>query len=240
MRAIVFVDYWNLQLTLQREDGRALGLSGQGLASHRFGVDWFNLGPKLTQLAANLASPTPGTPLQLAFQETRIYTSTDPADSGYKHFALNIMGRRPGIRVSCQDRRHKYNPNCPHCFTEMDVCPHCTKGVTATQEKGVDTLLVTDLLCLGLDKSYDVAILVTQDSDMAPAAEHLGSKGIKVIQAGVKHYGAGLAKQCWANFDLFPVRDQIQRPAQPTPKAQPSAAPASTAMSQAFTAAQHK
>jgi hypothetical protein len=211
MRAIVFVDYWNLQLTIQREDGKANGLNGQALAGHRFNVDWFGLGPILTQLASVHASPTPGTPLPLAFQETRIYTSVDPADATYKHFAANTLGRRPGIRVSCQDRRPKRNPDCAHCFQEMDVCPHCQTTLKATQEKGVDTLLVTDMLCLGLDGSYDVAILVTQDSDMAPAATHLGKKGIKIVQVGIKHYGAGLAQHCWANFDLFPLRAQIQR-----------------------------
>ena len=93
----------------------------------------------------------------------------------------------------------------------MDVCPHCAAMINATQEKGVDTLLVTDLLRLGLDGSYDVALLVSQDSDMAPAADHLGSKGIKVIQVGIRHFGRGVAANCWADFDLFPVRVNIKR-----------------------------
>lgn len=212
MKTMVFVDYWNLQATLQKEDGKNLGLTGQGLRDHRFHVDWFNLGPILTQLASIHASPTPGTPLPLSYEETRIYTSNDPSgDPSYKNFVVKTLGRRPGIRVSCQDRRPKRNPDCVHCFAEMDVCPHCTNAIKATQEKGVDTLLVTDMLCLGLDGTYEVALLVTQDSDMAPAAAHLGSKGIKVIQIGLKHYGAGLAQDCWANFDLFNLRSHIQR-----------------------------
>lgn len=207
---MIFVDYWNLQATLQQEDGKAQGLAAGDLRSHRFSVDWFGLGPKLVQLAAKEASPDEN-PLPLVYQEMRIYTSTDPTDGKYKAWATNALGRQAGIRVSCLDRRPKRNPNCPHCHVVMDICPHCQASIVATQEKGVDTLLVTDLLRLGLDGSYDVALLVTQDSDMAPAAEHLGSKGIKVIQVGIKHYGRGLAAKCWADFDLFPLRTAIQR-----------------------------
>jgi hypothetical protein len=207
---MLFVDYWNLQATIQQEDGKALGLGASALRNHKFQIDWFGLGPKLTQLAAKEASPD-ATPLPLVYQETRIYTSVDPADGTYRNWAINILGRRPGIRVSCQDRRPKRNPSCSACHALMDVCPHCAVAINATQEKGVDTLLVTDLLRLGLDGSYDVALLVSQDSDMAPAAEHLGSKGIKVIQVGIKHFGRGVASNCWADFDLFSVRANIKR-----------------------------
>ncbi len=211
MRTMVFVDYWNLQLTLQSEDGLAKGLTGTALQSHRFQVDWFSLGGVLTGLADSHVSHTPGVPLGLLYQETRFYTSTDPGDAAYKNFATKTLASRPGIRVYCQDRRPKKNPLCPSCHSVMDVCPHCRNAINATQEKGVDTLLVTDLLRLGLDGSYDVAILVSQDSDMAPAAEHLASKGIKVIHAGIKHFGSGVAKKCWGSFDILPLRAAFER-----------------------------
>jgi len=211
MRTMVFVDYWNLQLSLQHEDAAAQGLNGAALQQHRFSIDWFSLGLELTNLAIANASPDPANPLPLTFQETRIYTSTNPADQGYKQWATRTLGSRPGVRVFCLDRKPKRNPNCPTCHQEMDVCPHCRAVINATQEKGVDTLLVTDLLRLGLDNSYDAAILVSQDADMAPAAAHLASKGIKVIHAGIRHFGVGVGKECWASFDLFAHRARIQR-----------------------------
>lgn len=210
MKTIVFVDYWNLQATVQCEDGKEQGLSGSALRAHRFNIDWFGLGPQLTKLAEAHASPA-GNPLSLDYQETRIYTSADPTDSKYKAWANNSLGRQPGIRVACVDRKPKRNPYCASCHQEMGACPHCGNAVQATQEKGVDTHLVTDLLCLGLDGSYDVALLVSQDSDMAPAAAFLGTKGIKVIQVGLRHFGRGVAAQCWADFDLFPHRNNIRR-----------------------------
>lgn len=208
---MLFVDYWNLQVSLQKEDGKLAGLTNAALHAHRFSIDWFGIGPKLTALAAQHASPTPGTPLPLAFQETRIYTSADPTDGKYKHWATNVLGRQAGVRVECLDRRPKRNPDCPHCYAQMNNCPACARAIVATQEKGVDTLLVTDLLRLGLDGSYDVALLVSQDSDMAPAVEHLGTKGIKIIHVGVKHFGNGVSGKCWASFDLLPHRAAIQR-----------------------------
>ncbi|WOI27634.1 NYN domain-containing protein (plasmid) [Cobetia amphilecti] len=213
MRAMVFVDYWNLQVTLQQQDGLANGLSAGELGNHRFEIDWFQLGPKLTELAAIHASPT-DEKLDMTYEETRIYTSTDPnnpRESSYRNFVKKTLDNKPGIRVFCLDRRPKRPAVCPACHNEMDTCAHCGDQRKFSQEKGVDTLLAVDMLRLGLDKSYDIALLVSQDSDMAPAADHLASKGIKVIQVGLKHFGSGVAASCWANFDLFQHREYVRR-----------------------------
>ncbi len=212
MKTMVFVDYWNLQLGLQNEDAIQAGLVGAAARAHRFEIDWFGLGPALTQLAAVHASPDPSNALPLRFQQTRIYTSANPAtDHKFRNWAMNVLGCRPGVHVSCLDRSPKRNPHCSACHAVMDLCPHCRAAINATQEKGVDTKVVTDLLCLGLDGSYDVALLVSQDSDMGPAAAHLVAKGIKVIQVGIRYQGKALSANCWAAFDLFPHRDAINR-----------------------------
>ena len=208
MRTIVFIDYWNLQLSLQHEDAKEQGVQGN---THRFNVDWFNIGSKITQQAENSLKGT-GVETSLSYQETRIYTSADPNDNGkFKKWVNNTLNRQPGIRTFCLDRKPKRHNNCAKCHEPIDQCPHCNEPIKATQEKGVDTLLVTDLLTLGLDNSYDIAILISQDSDMKPSVEHLSQKGLKVIHAGIKHFGADLAKSCWSGFDLFPHRDDIRR-----------------------------
>jgi argininosuccinate synthase len=53
---------------------------------------------------------------------------------------------------------------------------------------------------------FDMTFLV-----LAPAAEHLASKGIKVIHAGIKHFGSGVAKKCWGSFDILPLRAAFER-----------------------------
>ncbi len=57
----------------------------------------------------------------------------------------------------------------------------------------------------------DVALLVSQDADMGPAAAHLIAKGKNVIQVGIRNFGKGLAHDCWGEFDLFPHRAIIKR-----------------------------
>ncbi|EIU6819353.1 NYN domain-containing protein [Vibrio parahaemolyticus] len=208
MRTIVFVDYWNLQLSVQQEDARSHGAASN---THRFNINWYTLGQWLTnKVEAHLKTSNPA--ISLTYEETRIYTSTDPNDNGkYKNWVQNNLAKQPSIRAYCLDRKPKRHQNCVHCHKPIDKCPHCQKGINATQEKGVDTLLVTDLLSLGLDKSYDLAIIVSQDSDMKPSVQHLSNKGIKVVHAGIKHFGADLAKSCWATYDIFPSRNEIKR-----------------------------
>ena len=176
MKTIVFVDYWNLQLTLQQEDAKALNAEPH---SHRLKFDWFNLGQTLTANAEQHVGQT----LQgvgLEFQEMRVYTSYNPISDGqYKRWITNTLNRRAGIRAFCLARKPKRNRSCPSCHQEISHCNHCNTEIQATQEKGVDTLFVTDLLRLGLDQTYEAAIIVTQDSDMKPAVEHLQFEGYK-------------------------------------------------------------
>ena len=47
MRTIVFIDYWNLQLSLQYEDAKVRGMQR---GTHRFNVDWFNVGGWITTI----------------------------------------------------------------------------------------------------------------------------------------------------------------------------------------------
>lgn len=209
MKTIVFVDYWNLQLSLQREDAISKSVSIQ---SHRFQIDWYKLGPNMTSAAQTAIQSVLAPGESLDFQEIRIYTSSDPDDGGkFKHWVTRSLNHQPGVRAFCLDRKRKRHATCPNCHEEISHCTHCREEIKATQEKGVDTLLVTDLLRLGLDKTYDAAILASQDSDMEPAVDHLSSKGIKIVHAGIRHFGASLSDSCWATFDLFPIRHRLKR-----------------------------
>jgi uncharacterized LabA/DUF88 family protein len=81
----------------------------------------------------------------------------------------------------------------------------------ATEEKGVDTLLVTDLLRLGLSNSYDAAVLGSLDADMVPAVEYIQTMGKKVVQAGFPPQGMTLSTQCWGSFDVIDILPRIER-----------------------------
>lgn len=89
------------------------------------------------------------------------------------------------------------------CYNQTETLP----------EKGVDTLIATDMIRLAWEEAYDVAVLASLDSDLKPAVEFLNLKGRKVVQAGFPPSGVDLATACWASFDVFPNRKEIERPA---------------------------
>ncbi len=80
-----------------------------------------------------------------------------------------------------------------------------------TIEKGVDTLVATDLIRFAWEDAYDLAILASSDADLVPAVEFLRLRARKVIQAGFPPVGAALATACWASFDVFQDREEIRR-----------------------------
>jgi hypothetical protein len=115
--------------------------------------------------------------------------------------------------VICLERKRKSYAKCPECHRPIDVCPHkdCGKPIVAMGEKGVDTLLATDMIRLAWEDAYDLAVLATSDSDLVPAVEFLNTKGRKIVQAGFPPLGANLASVCWASFDVGKYLHEIKR-----------------------------
>lgn len=207
-RVRVFIDYWNFQLTLNEREAEA-----RGIDDFRFRIDWRGLGPWLAKKACQVA----GVPLPAhMFEGAIIYASFNPRTAEGKKFhnwTTTWLDRQAGISVECRERKPRSLPKCPVCHKVIDSCPHagCGKRIVATTEKGVDTLIATDLIRLAWEDAYDLAVLATSDSDLVPAAEFLNLKGRKVIQAGFPPSGVDLATSCWGSFDVFADRKQIER-----------------------------
>jgi len=79
-----------------------------------------------------------------------------------------------------------------------------------SKEKGVDVQIATDILTLGWEDTYDVAVLVSADSDFVPLAEYLKTKGKKVIHGQFPPKGAELSQKCWGRIDLTAMRDKYR------------------------------
>ncbi|WP_161978419.1 NYN domain-containing protein [Sphingomonas oligophenolica] len=209
MRICVFVDYWNLQLTLNKRLGEV-----RKDDDFRAKIDWKGLGALFSQEAANVIA---GVGTAHSYEGTYIYTSYNPkTDDGkkFKQWATTWLDRQPGINVQARERKPKALPKCNTCHREITHCPHtgCGHPIVQTVEKGVDTLLATDLIRLAVSNAYDVAVIATLDADMLPAVEFVQSGGKKIIQAGFPPMGVDLATECWGSFDVMKIAAQIQRP----------------------------
>lgn len=80
-----------------------------------------------------------------------------------------------------------------------------------TQEKGIDTAIVTDMIKLAWADAYDVAVLVSSDKDFVPVAEFLQSQGIKIIHASFPPWGNELSQKCWGNFEVPKIMSAFQK-----------------------------
>lgn len=206
MRIAVFVDFWNFQLGFNTALAKA-----QGAAEVKAMVEWRAVGRELAAAAAKLLDAA-----NWSYEGCYIYTSFNPAtEEGkkYRNWATTWLDRQPGINVSIRERKPKARPRCPTCHQVITHCPHkgCGQPIIATVEKGIDTLLVTDLIRLAHTNSYDAAVLVTSDADMVPAVTFLQQTGKKVIQAGFPPKGVDLATECWGSFNIMDIAANLQR-----------------------------
>lgn len=201
-RIRVFIDFWNLQLTMNQRLYKATGLS-------RFDFDWQKLPRWLVEEAARkctISSPS--------FEGAHVYMSYDPLnpnDQGLKRWALTWLDRQPGVQVVLKERYPKDPPRCPSCHNVIAASPCCNVSLAGTVEKGVDTAIATDMIRLAWEQAYDVAVLVSSDRDLVPAVEFIDLRGRKVVQAGFPPIGADLATTCWASYDIFAGRQAFAR-----------------------------
>ena len=203
-RIRVFIDYWNLQLTLNRREAKA---TGQDEDDVRFKINWRDFPAWVASKAAGTVGVS-----DFSYEGAIIYASYNPSsDPSFKNWVSNWLDRQPGIQVDARARQPKALPRCSSCHKEIAACPSCSARIAATIEKGVDTAIVTDMIRLAWEGAYDVAVLVSSDSDLVPAVKFLDQKGSKVIQAGFPPSGVHLATTCWASFDLFALREEFRR-----------------------------
>lgn len=198
LRVRVFVDFWNFSLSLRRVD------SG-------FMLDWRPVGPLFASEAGGLVDPD----TRAVFEAMHVYGSFDPGkpqDAKLKNWFANTLDRMPGIHVALVERQQKRAyPRCPVCQTEVSRCPACAADMRGTEEKGVDTRIVADMIRLAWADAYDVAVLVSSDRDFVPVAEFLQTRGIKVVHGAFPPQGSHLSQKCWASFSIVGLMPQIRR-----------------------------
>jgi hypothetical protein len=207
MRARVFVDFWNFQLGWNEA-------AGHDAAGRLVQCDWSRL-PKALVGSADTLLAAAGNPPGLTLEETIVHASVSdarestPQDARLREWLTNWLDRQPSYDVKIRVRKSRARTvRCRACSADIGSCPQCGHWLTSAAEKGVDAALVTDLLSLAWQNAYDVAVLVSGDSDYIPAVEYVQGKGLKVINATWASKGFELQGACWASFrldNLIPV-----------------------------------
>ena len=162
IRVMVFVDFWNFQLTVN------------SLASG-FKIDWQRLGPEIARRALLTVDPD----ALISYQGMNVYGSFDPSsekDEGLRRWAANTLNRFAGVQVTMIPRQRRLKGLfCPSCHQEMTQCRNCLADLRGTEEKGVDTRIATDMIKLAWAENYDVAVLLSSDRDFVPVVEFLST-----------------------------------------------------------------
>ena len=204
VRFRVFIDYWNLQISLNQRESEATGEP-----DCRFPIDFKALPGCLTQHAAAMVGAS-----SFSYEGALIFTSYNPQTPDGRKFhkwATSWLDRQPGIQLKCFERRPKHHPKCPTCHKPVVTCPDpaCGADLAGTVEKGVDTAIATDMIRLAWEQAYDVAVLASSDADLIPAVEFLDQKGLKVIQAGFPPLGSHLSTACGEPSTYSPSGDSF-------------------------------
>lgn len=196
-RLMIFVDFWNYELTMKELDPAFL-------------TNWF----KLPEAITNAVSQLLGRPID--YERCFIFGSYDPSSTGdtrLRTWASKVLSKVKGVQASFVPRQKRTKgPTCSGAeHHEVTVCPICQSSMLGTQEKGVDTQIAIEMLDMAYSDRCDIIVLLSADKDFVPAVKKLIDRNIKVINAYFPNHGHELSGQCWASFDLFNIRDHFQR-----------------------------
>lgn len=92
-------------------------------------------------------------------------------------------------------------------------CRLCGKTFLEPKEKGIDVAIATDFLLYGLVGEYDVAIIVSGDSDLAPVIKKLRDRkpSLRIYIAQFKHMvGVELRQAVHKFFELDKVAENFK------------------------------
>src|SRR5688572_29014462 len=123
---------------------------------------------------------TTQTPLH--FRGASVYASVNPdpggKDAKLKGFLHNIIGQMPGYQVHVFDRKERRTTDAAGAT------------VIKTVEKGVDTSIVTEIFAGAINGTYDVALLISNDSDFCPAIKSIQDRLDKqIVHVGFRYGG---------------------------------------------------
>lgn len=183
----IFIDFWNFQLCWN--DAHPFDKAkGEGPTK----IDWKSL-PSV--LMNELPQALGGIKEGLQFKGVNVYASVNPdprsKDGPLKGFLIKNLNQMVGYRVHVSDRKERHAKDAQG------------RDIVRTVEKGVDTRIVTDLFSGAINNSFDVALLVSNDSDFCPAVATIQDRLDKqIIHVGFRRGGDEIRAACWSHIVL--------------------------------------
>jgi uncharacterized LabA/DUF88 family protein len=131
----------------------------------------------------------------LQFKGLNVYASVNPDpkgnDSALRNFLQRVLNQMVGYKVHIFDRKE---------LRTTDAQGHT---VIKTVEKGVDTRIVTDLFTGAIDDTYNVALLLSNDSDFCPAIQTIQDRlNRQIVHVGFRRGGDEIRSACWSHVIL--------------------------------------
>ncbi len=197
MRVKIFVDFWNFQIEWNNYHRN---MNNNNVIK----IPWDSTFPEvLTDLLGKEA----------VYAGTHVYASIDPrktADrklsnflhhmNGFKGFNVTIKERKPASPIRCPDK---------DCHQQIDTCPHCSKTIIRSVEKGVDAALIVDMIQLAIDDRYDRGILVSGDRDFIGAVDFIQGRMKRISHVWFRNRANELQNVCWDHFFFENIMGQL-------------------------------
>ncbi len=179
----IFVDFWNFQLRWRE------ATHSPGAGDTQTSLGW----EKLPQILMGELPSIFGTTDPLVFRGIHVFASVDPRpgskDEGLKKW-LHFLNQQTGFQIQIRDRKAK-----------TDNCPHCSKKIDRMVEKGVDASVVTALYEGAINNSYDIALLLSNDTDHIPAVKTIQERLNKqIVHVGFKRGGSEIRTATWSHI----------------------------------------
>jgi hypothetical protein len=199
-RVVAFIDYWDLQSSLNE------GVGG------RFQIDWSRFPRWLATKAVSYAHGLPTA--NLRFEGANVYLALDPpypGDTELKEWAISELGRKPGVRVIFGERVTGPR-NCNAChLTGTPDCRRCKGTVAGSGGQTTTDVITVDIFQLTREEVFDIAVIVSSDTTLIPAARYLKTKGKLVVVGGFLPRGAEMARECSAFLDIGHAKGEFEK-----------------------------
>ncbi len=146
-----------------------------------------------TKLANWLVRQVQGTDFRGAYYYTAVGGAPDAEETRGLESFLKGLELETGFYVVRMERKAKHI----RCF-------HCGKEILLYQEKEVDTQMVADMLQLAAVNAFDILVLLSGDTDFAPAVEAMRRLGKIVYVATWGRHGLSsrLRSSAFGHIDL--------------------------------------